>query len=130
MAIETSPRCSDTADDAESYPDCAVAFAAAADVRSSSCPTGCTYTATPDYSGSLTFTTPMETGFYTLALYDEIECTDPRPCDEVVEEKPDIISLSVRVQPPCRPRLPLSPLAAPLFCRLLAAETERGGRPG
>ena len=113
MAIETSPRCSGTADDAVSFPDCAVAFAAAADVRSSSCPAGCTYTTTPDYSGSLTFTTPMETGFYTLALYDEIECTDPRPCDEVVEEKPDIISLTVRA-----PR----PLAPFLFCRPLAAE--------
>ena len=97
-----------TADDAVSFPDCAVAFAAAADVRSSSCPAGCTYTTTPDYSGSLTFTTPMETGFYTLALYDEIECTDPRPCDEVVEEKPDIISLTVRTRPPAAPPRPCS----------------------
>ena len=36
-------------------------------------------------------TAPTTLGTHSIRLYDEVECQDPRLCEEVVEDKPDII---------------------------------------
>ena len=46
---------------------------------------------TSNYAGQIFLQAPSDLGTHSIRMYDEVECVEPRPCAEVVEEKPDTI---------------------------------------
>jgi hypothetical protein len=91
VVVQSQRQCTGTASDAVAFPDCSVAYVSSG---RTSCPAGCTLVEIPSYTGTVTFAAPDEIGRYSLDLYDQVACPEPRSCAEVVEEQPDIIRLT------------------------------------
>lgn len=98
VAVISVIECSGTASNPTMYPDCSTAYIS---TGRTTCPAGCTLSTLPSYTGTITFSAPALDGGplspsppYTLDLYDEVACTNPRTCPEVLDEQPDIIRFS------------------------------------